>query len=271
MTTPLYSPRMTPRPLAALALLLPFAGCAIDLDLRPGATNLIEALQGPTYAQAAEWALDPYDADRRRRGTLLLASAPFAGEDLYLRLFIDYLQDAESNVRSAAAQGLGAHGRPEHARLLVPLLSDPERSVRLAAASALQRLHDPFVVDALLRSLTPSREASFEVRAEVAEALGQYAERRVVRALILALDDEDPAVNNRARRSLRTLTGNDLGPSPRHWLDWNDTTPDPFLARQVYFFPAYIRPLRWFEYLPLIPQPPNEAPGTPAGLALPHS
>lgn len=261
-----YSARLR-RTLAIVCASAGLASCGIEIELRPGAQNIFEAFQGPTFGEAAEMALDPYDADRRRRGTLILAAAPFAGEDIYLRLFEDYLDDPEANVRSAAARGLGGHGRPEHARLIEPLLQDPEVSVRLAAAVALQRLHDPAVIDPLLRSL--SREESFEVRAEVAEALGQYAERRVVRGLIAALDDEDPAVNNRARASLRGLTGQDLGLSVRDWLDWNDRTADPFVARRVYMFPAYTRATRWYEYLPIIPPPPVEAPGAPAGMALP--
>lgn len=260
---------MTPRrcPLA-LALLVPLAGCDVS-DLRPGAKSILELSAPPSPREAAEWAIDPYDANNRYRGTLLLANATFAGEDVYLRLFEDNIRDPDPGVRAAAARALANHGSRPHAPLLVAALSDPDIGVRLEAARGLQRLHAPDAVDALAAALDPAREAEPSVRAEAADALGQYPQRRVVEALIAALDDPNLAVNRTTRSSLRTLTGQDLGFDRAEWARWYNRSPATFAAGGLYVYPVYHRDKFWYEYLPFVPPPPNETPSTPAGMPLP--
>ena len=48
--------------------------------------NLSNSFSPPTPAQAAQWALDPYDAENQRRGTVLLANAPWGGSPAYLSM-----------------------------------------------------------------------------------------------------------------------------------------------------------------------------------------
>ncbi len=253
---------------AALGLVLAFSGCGADFSATPGAKSLREVLAGPSPADAADMALDPYDPQRRFRGTLLLANAKFAGEPLYMQLFADGLRDPDPGVRLASARAIANHGVPSQAMSLVPLLKDDNQDVRLEAAKGLQRLHEPKVVDALLERLDPKKEPQPEVRAEIAEALGQYAEGRVVQALIAALDDNRLSVNRRAEASLRTLTGNDLGLDRGAWVRWSQTAGESrtlFAARAAYVHPAYYRAYSWWEYLPFVQGPKNETAGLPKG------
>lgn len=249
----------------ALACLI---GClsACTADVKPGAEGLLSLSTGPTAVESAVWAIDPYDADKRYRGTLFLASQPFGGDDVYIQLYLANAKDEDAGVRSAALRGLGNHGKPEQAEVVAAGLKDPEPIVRREAARSLQRLHYPKVMPDLLRAVSEKYETDADVRREAATALGQYPDARVLQPLIAALgEDTSLAVQQSARMSMRTLTGQDFGFDRRQWLDWLSSTKEPFAARQAYLYPAFNRERAWYEYLPFVTPPPNEASGAPAG------
>jgi hypothetical protein len=243
------------------------AGCeSAGFELKPGAKSILDVFSPPTPTDAAKWAIDPFDADKRYRGTLLLANAPFANDPLYVQLFVDNAKDKDPGVRAAATRGLGTHGSPEHVPLIVERLKDEDPTVRTEAARALQRLHNDVAIDPLLAALDKDKETEPEVRLEAASALGQYAENRVVEQLIQALMDDNLAVNMATQSSLRTLTGQDFGLDNAAWRAWYNSTHEVFAARSVYVYPVFYRPKHWYEHLPLVPGPPNEPEGTPVGL-----
>ena len=250
------------------------AGCAVlggcgwvDFEARPGATSVVDLFFAqPSPLEAAQMAIDPYNPNDRYRGTLLLANAPFAGEPVYLQLFEDNIKDADPSVRTAAARALANHGQPRHVPMLIEALGDEDRLVRQEAARGLQRLHDARAINPLIRAMREETEPSADVRTEAALALGQYAQHRVLDALIQALDDRSLTVNRAAESSLRTLTGQDLGLDRTVWGAWSIETTDAFAQRQPYLFPVFNRERYIIEYLPFIPRPPNETPATPAGM-----
>jgi hypothetical protein len=244
------------------------AGCDA-LQLEPGAKSILAAGAGPTPAQAAEWSVDRFDANNRYRGTLLLANAPWANEPIYIRLFTDNINDEDPGVRAAAIRGFANHGGPEHAELIAARLADEDPGVREIAARALQRIHSPVVVDALLERLDPAEEPEIPVRIQAARALGQYRETRVVELLIQALADDNLGINDACRDSLRTLTGQDLGLDRGAWAAWYKSVEagqDVFAAGGTYEYPVYYRDREWYEYLPFTKQPPNEKASTPVGM-----
>lgn len=251
-------------------------GCADLGELRPGATSILEVFSGPTIAEAAADAIDPYDPDKRYRGTLFLAMQEFGGEPVYMQVYLDNLRDSEPTVRAAAARALGRHGEPVHVPLLIETLKDKDQRVRLESARALQRVHNPVAVGPLLTAIVepdPRRpdsggEEDADVRAEAAHALGQYRTEPVVQGLIAALSDRSLAVNRNALESLRTLTGQDFGYDTKEWFDWGQSASDLFAAGRPYVFPVYWREARLIEYIPFVPRAPNEQSGTPAGMAI---
>ncbi len=256
-------------PAAAIAApLVLLAGCGALDNVKPGAKSIFDVVKPTeTPAEAADMALDQYNPDSRYRGTLLLANATFGGSDVYVELYEDAAHDDDAGVRWAGVRALGVHGSPDHAPLLIErLIDEPDRLVRAEAARSLQRIHNPIAVDALMLAIRQDAEDEPEVRAAAAHALGQYAESRVVQALIAALNDPALVVNHSTLQSLRTLTGQDFGLETRAWLDWVDSTDDLFAARTPYTYPAFQRDKRWMEFFPFVPQPPNETPSTPVGL-----
>lgn len=254
--------------LLIISVSLGLGACADELPR--GATSILQVFAQPTPAQAAEWAIDKYDADKRYRGTLLLANQPFGGEPVYMQLYLDNIKDPDPSVRGAATRAIANHGQPDQVPLLVERLKDDDRLVRQEAARGLQRLHNPVAIPALLAAIDEGKETDVDVRAESAHALGQYADNKVVQALIAALNDSNLAVNRNTLQSLRTLTGQDFGYDRRAWLDWYDSTKDTFAARGVYTYPAFHRDKNLSEYIPFVPPPPNEPVSVPVGMPGPQ-
>ncbi len=243
-------------------------GCDTS-GMRRGTDSILDIFAEPTPAEAVEMALDKYDADKRYRGTLLLSTQPFAGEELYMKLFIDNSKDRDPGVRTAATRAVANHGGPEHVPLLIDRLTDEDRLVRIEAARGLQRIHSDSAIDPLLKAIDVDNESDPAVRSEAADALGQYADSKVLESLIASLEDSNLAVNSRTLASLKTLTGQDFGFDRRAWLDWYKSATTPFAGRSVYTFPAFNRSKSFIEYLPFVPQPPNEASTAPVGMPLP--
>jgi hypothetical protein len=221
----------------------------------------------PTEFDAVIWANDEYDSDKRARGTALLAFSPYGDDPKYVNyLYRRYLTDKDANVRTVAAVAMGLHGTPDDVPQIVPLLRDSDKHVRKATARALQRLHNSVAIDPLMDAIDGAKEPEWDVRAEAADALGQYPENKVLQKLIATLDDEQLIVNQTTVRSLKTLTGQDLGVDRRAWAKWVRDAKDPFAARMAYVYPAYSRDKTWLEYIPFIPNPPNEIASTPVGM-----
>lgn len=212
-------------------------------------------------------AMNQFNADDRARGITRIATREFGADPVFVELYRLGVADGDAAVRAAAARALGLHGSAEDAQRVGPLLTDEDQLVRWQAAIALQRLHDPLLVEALIDRMRLANEPDVQVRAAAATALGQYEQRRVLDALVAALDDPDLAVNDAARESLRTLTGQrELGYLPREWVVWLRAAEEPFADREEFVYPAFNREVRWWEHLNPFYEVPNEMAARPAGM-----
>lgn len=255
--------------LAAVILLAPTTGCRGIRAGRGGGqqpTSIFQAFSPPTPAEAVAWATDEYDPDKRYRGTLLLANAPWGGEPVYLELYRKASADPDPGVRSVAIRGLALHGTPADVPLILNQIDDDAASLRWECARALQRLHNPEAVPALLRRLDITVEQEPIVREAAAGALAQYPQERVLDGLIAALRDRDLSVSRTANDSLRTLSGQDLGENFRAWVAWKKQTPDPFKGRQPYVYPIFYRDRTFIETVLPFWTPPNEIAASPVGM-----
>lgn len=244
-------------------------GCrASDLGLRGAqpSNSIFQVFAPPTPAEAAAWAVDPYDADKRSRGLLLLANAPFGGEGVYLDMYRAALQDGDPGVRAIAVRALALHGGGEDGPRIVEQFGTKDAGLRLECARALQRLHHPDAIDPLIKATSEREESDSLVRAASATALGQYAEGKVLDALIAAIDDRDLGVNRAAQDSLRTLTGEDFEFDVRRWVAWREETTAPFARRGTYVYPVFRRDPTVVEWIFPWWSPPNEIAAAPAGM-----
>ena len=239
------------------------AGCdTISSDF----STFAESFTPPTPQEAAQWAADPNDAENARRGTILLANAPWGGATPYLRMYRLYAEESpDPLVRAAALQALGRHGAPEDAALVAKNLASPFRQVRLAAAKALQRLHDPAVADAIWPRLVDGSEDP-DVRTELAIALGQYQTPAVFNALVAALSQRELAVNAAAVDALRTLTGKVDAIDETAWLTAFVSSPTPFADGRTYLYPTFRRELDLWDRLLFWAPVTFEQPDVPVGM-----
>ncbi len=254
--------------LLASAAALSAGGCLDASTRKKVSENGILALVAPpSPAEAARMMADPFDADKRYKGVTWISNAPWGGADVYLRVYREMVanEKEDAGVRAVAARALAFHGTPEDALLIVPLLKSDDKRVRQTATRALQRLHNPAVIPDLVPLVDDGRELDHDVRQAAASALGQYADARALTALIGALNDDDLAVSRTARESLRVLTGTDEGDEPKQWQDWAAATTAPFARQSKYLYPNFSRGKYFWEYIPLVPGPPNEASSTPVG------
>ncbi len=229
-------------------------------------SQFVDSFSQPTPAEAAQWAADPNDRENARRGTVLLANAPWGGALPYLKLYRLYAEEApDPLVRAAALQALGRHGDASDAVLVAKSLESPFRQVRLASAKALQRLHDPVVADSIWPRLIDTSEDP-DVRAELAIALGQYQTPAVFQALVAALSQRELAVNIAAVDALRTLTGANLGLDEDAWLRHYASTATPFASGRVYLYPTFVRRLDVWDRLIFWMPTVFEDPDVPEGL-----
>lgn len=266
---------MTPLAVCVALAILP-AGCMDNENLVGGAKrgqgeSILDLFAPPSPAEAAAWAADPYDPDKRQRGILLLAGATFGGERVYLNLYRISLDDEDAGVRAAGARALSLHGGVDDAPALARRLrEDSSFLVRREAARALQRIHDPGVVEPLLAAIDGAREEDGDVRALAAVALGQYRQFRVLQGLIGALQDRLLRVNDAAALSLRTLTGQDHGLDPGAWLAWARGATDLFANAQPYEYPVFQRDSTFVEKILPWRTPPNEIAAQPVGAPPPQ-
>lgn len=228
---------------------------------------MFDSIMPPTPSEAAKDSLNPFDADRRRNGVAWLSSAPFGGEEVYVRTYRLLLTDEDSTVRAASVRALGLHGVVDDVDLLIPLLDDSSDFVRWETAKALQKIHNPKAIDPLIKHTRLSLEEVADVRMACCQALGQYAEPRVFDALVGALNDTDYAVIRASRGALKTLTGYDLGSDSTLWLIWQRKNPGAlFKERQEYTWLPFEKPPTTLDKLQFWKDRPVIEPQKPVGV-----
>jgi hypothetical protein len=199
---------------------------ALELAVHPEANH--DALVG--WASERHLLLEPYlVTEARFRGLLgvvyhvpvpprfvsllakLMGAAP-------ARRWLALAQPSAAITRAAAAAAAPAIDEVE--TLIETARLGDEAARRVAWRALGRRLHDPRAA-AYSRSLQV--KLSLPDRAAATAALAALAELRdpsSVPAIIDSLDSEDAQVALTARSILLVLTGDDLGPKRRRWLDW---------------------------------------------------
>jgi hypothetical protein len=146
-----------------------------------------------------------YDTDQQKAeaATLLATKLSEGGEPLA--------------SRAAICRTLGAIQRVEGRDALLAAINDPEPLIRGEACRALGAIGQPEDAAPLTRIMTTDQ--SGDCRVAAIEGLGvlKKADPQVQVLLVDAMQNDDPSIRVAAVRSLRTITGKDLGVSPDRW------------------------------------------------------
>jgi HEAT repeat protein len=136
--------------------------------------------------------------------------------------------DPNAMLRSEAVAVLGELGGPTAITALKAAISDNDQEVRIAACRAWSRMHTEEAMDLLAQVV--ERDADVDVRMCAIAELGTFKDASAVQALGKALDDNDPAVQQRAVAALQQATGRNFGDSVPAWRDFVEGREPPSSA-----------------------------------------
>lgn len=121
-------------------------------------------------------------------------------------------------LRIEAIRALGSFRTTTAAQTLHAAITDGDAEVRIAACQAWQRRGDQEALDTL-RGVVGS-DTDIDVRLAATRSLGAFRSPDAIQALGLALDDGDPALQNRAMESLKLVSGKDYGNDTASWREF---------------------------------------------------
>jgi HEAT repeat protein len=128
-------------------------------------------------------------------------------------------------VRTAVIEAIAEFRTPIAQQVLEAGLSDKDTGVRVACCKALGRRADPTTVPKLAAILRTDED--IDVRLAATEALGNIRTPQAMQALVIALDDRDPALQFVGVESLKSITGKDFGPNVAAWRQVAAGGPSP--------------------------------------------
>jgi len=94
-------------------------------------------------------------------------------------------------------------------------LSDGDETVRVACCQALGRRAEAVSTASLENALRTDQD--IDVRLAAAEALGKIKSPEAIAAIVVALDDRDPALQYVGVQAMKSITGQDYGPDVQVW------------------------------------------------------
>jgi HEAT repeat protein len=118
-------------------------------------------------------------------------------------------------VRREIVKTIAEFRTPVAQQALETSLRDSDDAVRVAGCRALGRRADAASIGPLASALRADED--IDVRLAAAEALGQVKSPESIQALTVALEDRDPALQYVGVQSMKSITGQDYGPSVEAW------------------------------------------------------
>ena len=118
-------------------------------------------------------------------------------------------------VRRAIIHAMTEFKTPLAQQVLEAGLKDTDAGVRIACCQALGQRGEALAVGRLAIALRDDR--NMDVRLAAAEALGKIKSPEAAQALIVALDDRDPAMQYVGVESMKSITGEDYGNDVQTW------------------------------------------------------
>ncbi len=199
-------------------------GCLLEL------TALAGCAKGPLWRTGyiSPWVRKKWTEDERYGPTLftrLPAIESLADRAAWMdpaereqvsREFAEQLR-TETNplVRINLVRALGAFPTETAAEALRTAITDSDSEVRMAACDAWERRGGREALETL--AAVVGSDTSLDVRLAATRSLAAFPDPAAVRALGIALDDADPALQYRAVQSLKSASGVDYGTDLTAW------------------------------------------------------
>ena len=197
-----------------------------------GLLSLTGCHDGPLYALKTvnpyytlrEWkddrALGVTDHERRQELTTLasrIGNLPTERQQFWARNLSQIMQnDPNPEMRRIAMLAAGRLKTSDALQLLEMGLDDENMKVRMESCRGLGKRAEPQA--AQLLASTFGTETDQDVRNAAVTALGNHKGNVALDSLRLALDEQDPATTDLAMKSLRGVTGKNLGATPAQWI-----------------------------------------------------
>ena len=121
-------------------------------------------------------------------------------------------------IRLHATRLLGELDCPTSLEALKAASQDANSEIRIAAVQSLAGQAPEAAVNALQEVL--GSDTNVDVRIAATKSLGNVPGNQSVRALSMALEDNNPALQVAATESLASITGNDFGPDVFAWREF---------------------------------------------------
>jgi HEAT repeat protein len=130
-------------------------------------------------------------------------------------------------VREAVILSIAAYRTPLAQQVLEAGLGDENVAVRIACCRELGKRGDAVSVPSLANALRGDKD--IDARMAVVEALGKIKSPEAIKALAVALDDRDPAMQYAGVQSMKAISGKDYGPDVQAWRQLAaGQTPPPY-------------------------------------------
>lgn len=135
-------------------------------------------------------------------------------------------------MRTEIVRTLAALPTPQSRAAIQLAVTDVDPYVRRAACNALAQTPDADALQILGQTL--ANDADLDVRIAAARELGKFRDPQAAQALAVAIDDNNPALQQTAMNSLRDVTGKDYGYSASAWREFmQGGTPTPPPAASI--------------------------------------
>lgn len=144
-------------------------------------------------------------------GGLDMAARQRVSGDLVFRLG----RESDPLIRVEIVRALGAFVTPGTIAGLRTAMDDSDPTVRVAACQVWAQCGGPEAIGVLAERL--GSDTDVDVRLAATQALGAFSDPAAYRALTIALDDSDPALQYRAIDSLRRSSGREFGNDIASW------------------------------------------------------
>lgn len=151
---------------------------------------------------------------------------PAEQERFSVELAIELQREQAVVMRTEIVRTLSAFPTAQSRAAIQLAAADADPYVRRAACVALSQSPTPEALQILGKTLADDTDV--DVRIVAAKALGEFRDPQAAQALAVAIDDNNPALQQTTMNSLRTVTGKDYGYSASAWREFmQGGTPTP--------------------------------------------